>query len=196
MSVCVVGAGFSGLCSIKSAREAGFQVTCFEKELNVAGRWHSENKHAIPRNTVTNLPTHFSCFSDFPMPENYPLYLSAEMYAQYFDMYAENFSLKEHIKFGCKILSIKPLWQAKETESVGHCRWSIVYENKGIRCVEDFDFVVVCSGFYSKPYIPDAIQKNIEMFNGKVMHCIDYKSAEDFKDQNVVVCGLGNSGGI
>ena len=37
---CVIGAGMSGLASIKCLRDAGMLVTCYEKEAHLAGMWN------------------------------------------------------------------------------------------------------------------------------------------------------------
>ena len=65
--VCVIGAGLAGLTSVKCMLDARFTVKCFEKEDHIGGRWHPNNKNAIPRSTVTNVPQYMSCYSDFPM---------------------------------------------------------------------------------------------------------------------------------
>ena len=199
MSVCVVGAGLSGLSSVKCMIDAGFNVKCFERDLNIAGRWHKDSSSAIPRSTVTNLPSFFSCFSDFPAPDNYPIYLQAEHFCEYFHLYAEHFDLYKHIKLGCNVINVKPLYNADEKgESLEEsCRWNVTYQiGEETPCSEEFDFLVISSGFYCEPYIPEKIQNVLKNFTGKVTHSIDYKDWKDFENQNVVVCGLGNTGGM
>ena len=61
---------------------------------------------------------------------------------------------------------------------------------------EEFDFVVVSSGFYSIPYIPEKFEAVMESFTGKVIHSVEYQDWKPFEDQRVVVCGLGNTGGM
>src|SRR5258706_16275365 len=39
-TVCVIGAGLSGLAAIKNLREHGFAVDCFERETGVGGLWN------------------------------------------------------------------------------------------------------------------------------------------------------------
>ena len=76
--VCVIGAGLVGFASVKCMLDVGFTVKCFEKENHRGGRWHPNNKNAILRSTVTNVPQYMSCYSDFRVPEKYLLYTCRE----------------------------------------------------------------------------------------------------------------------
>lgn len=38
--VCVIGAGVSGLCSIKSCLEENLDVVCYEKSNDIGGLWN------------------------------------------------------------------------------------------------------------------------------------------------------------
>lgn len=201
MHVCVIGAGMCGLVTTKCMLDAGFDVTCFEKNPYVGGRWHILNKNPIPRSTITNLPKFLSCFSDFPMPDNVPLYMSADRFSEYFELYAKNFGLHSFIKFKHQVMKAEPL--AINNDKMkdhsyfnGKYRWRINFtDENNIAHTEEFDYLVVCSGFYSIPYIPPHIETAIKKFEGRIIHSIDYVNSDEFKDKNVLVCGLGNTGG-
>ena len=102
-TVCVIGAGLSGLTALKCILDANLNVTCFEKDNNIAGRWNPDSHNPIPSSTITNLPHFLSGFSDFPVPDDFPLYFSAATYFQYFEMYAERFGLRQRIRLGCEV---------------------------------------------------------------------------------------------
>ena len=196
-TVCVIGAGLSGLVSVKCMLDAGFKVTCFELEDFVAGKWNPYCEHPIPKSTITNLPHFLSGYSDFPVPDDFPLYIPAELYCKYFELYVEKFNLLPHIKLGCKVIDAIPLVRFNNSDTSGEHYWQIKYESKdGIQIELEFDYVVVCSGFYQAPFIPDQMNNAVSTFKGSVMHCINYKTWKEFEGKNVVVCGLGNSGGI
>ena len=75
-------------------------------------------------------------------------------------------------------------------------KWTVVYrEEDGAIEKEEFDFVVVSSGFYSIRYIPEKFEAVMESFSGKVIHSVEYQDWKPFEDQKVIVCGLGNTGG-
>lgn len=194
-TVCVIGAGLSGLASLKCMLDAGFDVVCLEKENVIAGRWNPNADYAIPSSTITNLPHFMSGFSDFPIPDNFPLYIPADQYCKYFKLYAEKFDLLKHIKLGCDVIDVAPLTTLEKSRQNEHY-WKVKYVmNEGSEFETDFDYLVVSSGFYKEPFIPHKMEKAIYTFKGKVMHCIDYKDWKEFEGKKVIVCGLGNSGG-
>ncbi|XP_066913696.1 dimethylaniline monooxygenase [N-oxide-forming] 2-like [Clytia hemisphaerica] len=188
-TACVIGAGMSGLAATKCLIDAGLEVTCYERDRFVGGRWNNENTNPIPRSTVTNLPSYMSCFSDFPMKKGTPLYFSANIYAEYFQDYAENFCLLPHINFEHKVLKVEFMNCPKNG-------WKVKFKNnEGDENTKLFDFMVISSGFYVLPYIPEKIASAIKGFTGNIVHSKDFKDAEGFRDKNVVVSGLGNTGG-
>ena len=193
-SVCVVGAGMCGLASLKCMKDVGFSVKCFEKDKFVGGRWNKQNLNPIARSTVTNLPKSMSCFSDFPLKENLPLYVSADNYADYFQEYAENFELLPLINFEHEVVKVEELNNFGDS----NYNWRVHYKHINGDEVESelFHYLVVSSGYNTTPYIPDKFATATKNFTGNVMHSIDFKNSEEFKDKKVVVCGLGNTGGI
>ncbi|RWS19294.1 dimethylaniline monooxygenase [N-oxide-forming] 5-like protein, partial [Leptotrombidium deliense] len=56
-----------------------------------------------------------------------------------------------------------------------------------------FDGVLVCTGHHTKPNVPNFPGQ--EKFKGKIMHSHEYKTWHGFEDKNVVVVGIGASGG-
>ena len=73
----VVGAGASGLVSVKTCLEAGLEVVGFERADKVGGLWHFTEKaregvSCVHRSTVMNSSKEMSCFSDFPAPKVSP----------------------------------------------------------------------------------------------------------------------------
>ncbi|WP_349305350.1 NAD(P)/FAD-dependent oxidoreductase [Gulosibacter sp. ACHW.36C] len=61
----------------------------------------------------------------------------------------------------------------------------------GETTVETFDHVVVASGHFSSPNFPEF--EGIETFPGHVSHAHDFRGAEEFKDQDVLVIGASYS---
>lgn len=46
-----------------------------------------------------------TCFSDFPMPDDYPNYMHNSQLLQYFRLYAEHFNLIKYINFQVNLVS-------------------------------------------------------------------------------------------
>ena len=50
---------------------------------------------------------------------------------------------------------------------------------------DNFDYVVVSTGHFSVPFIPE--YPGMKSFPGRIMHSHDFRDAEEFRDKNVVV---------
>ena len=59
--------------------------------------------------------------------------------------------------------------------------------------VEVFDAVIVCSGHHWRPKTPAF--PGLATFQGRQMHSHSYKDYKGFENLNVLVVGVGNSGG-
>jgi dimethylaniline monooxygenase (N-oxide forming) len=196
--VAIIGSGTSGLVSIKTALEAGLEPTAYERDSWLGGLWNftEDERFCVQNSTVLNTSKHFSCLSDFPMPKDMPNYLPANLYQRYLEAYAKQFNLIKRIRFNRSIVEVK---KCKDYEETG--RWEV--HSVGMQgidslqheevCVEVYDFVMVCVGLYSKPYIPDI--PSIKDFTGEKLHSIKYKSFKGFEGKRVLVVGLGNTAG-
>ena len=129
---CIIGAGVAGLTSIKHCLEVGIEPTCFEKDDDIGGLWnyHDEAKDGFPslyKSCRINTSKEMTCFSDFPIPKEFPNFMHHTDFKRYLDMYADCFKLRKYIKFKvCKdsllpIDNIRPiyasdLWQKQTTK--------------------------------------------------------------------------------
>src|SRR6188472_3383875 len=105
---CVLGAGASGLTSLKNLLAAGIEAEGLERQDDVGGNWYYGRRcssvyrsaHLISSKLLTQYP-------DFPMPDNWPEYPSQQQVQQYFRSYADHFRLREHIHFGADVIKIE-----------------------------------------------------------------------------------------
>lgn len=180
--ICVIGAGCSGITTIKNLIQAGIEnIVCFEQNNQVGGNWiysaeetHSsvcETTHIISSKTM-------SAYLDYPMPEHYPDYPSHTQVLAYFQSYAKHFGIEKYIHFNTKVTS------AKKTTNE---QWEIRLDNGKTHI---FDYLLIANGHHSVPRLP--VFKGT--FSGKMMHSHSYKNNENFKDKKVLVVGIGNSG--
>jgi dimethylaniline monooxygenase (N-oxide forming) len=51
----------------------------------------------------------------------------------------------------------------------------------------------VCTGHHAKKNVPEF--PGLEKFKGKVTHTHEYKDFHGYEDKNVLIIGIGNSGG-
>ncbi|XP_031431112.1 flavin-containing monooxygenase 5-like [Clupea harengus] len=195
-TVAVIGAGPSGLACIKSCLDEGLEPTCFESSDDMGGLWKFKevsepNRASIYRSLTINISKEMMCYSDFPIPGNYPNYMHHSKILKYFRLYAEHFKLIQRIRFQTSVRSVR---QRPDFTHSG--QWEVVTENKdGQEERHVFDAVMVCSGHYTYPHIPLQDFPGIESFQGKYFHSWDYKGPEDLAGKRIVVIGIGNSGG-
>ena len=74
-SVCVIGAGSSGIAAAKALHERGIPFDCFEKSDRVGGNWVFGNKNGMSsayRSLHINTSRERMEYTDFPMPKSYP----------------------------------------------------------------------------------------------------------------------------
>ncbi|NXT25874.1 FMO1 monooxygenase, partial [Syrrhaptes paradoxus] len=194
MRVAVVGAGISGLTSTKCCLDEGLEPTCFEQSKDIGGLWryteHIEaSRPSLYPSVVSNTSKEMSAFSDFPYPEDFPVFLPNARLLEYLRRYTEHFGLQKHIKFGTTVVSIR---KRRDFATTG--QWDVVTEADGKQTSHVFDAVMVCSGNFHEPSLPLHSFPGIEKFQGQYFHSRQYKHADVFQGKRVLVVGMGNSG--
>ncbi|KAI9091464.1 flavin monooxygenase-like protein [Phlyctochytrium arcticum] len=208
--VAVIGAGASGLAALKQCLEENLDVVCFDQEPQVGGLWrYVPQSSSLPNggtgaggeevgdvhssvymSTIINTSKEMMSYSDFPAPDDWPTYLPHRFVVKYLNLYCDKFDLRKNIKFNRKVVS---LTQEVDTHGKTTGRWEVVTQKSTLksRC-ETFDYVIVATGHHWKPRLPDF--PGVETFRGTMMHSHSYKVPYPFKDQRVLVIGVGNSG--
>lgn len=184
--VCVIGAGPSGITALKNLIDQGLDVICYDFNSNVGGNWiyneklsHSsvfETTHIISSKTLSQ-------YEDFTFDEfevGLPDYPSHDQLRRYFQAYASKFNLYPYIQFNTLVESCE-LNDANQ--------WVVQTSKEGVTSTEIFSHLVVCNGHHWKPRMPEYPGN----FTGKFMHSHEFKNAQPFKGQRVLVIGGGNS---
>ncbi|KAH6888404.1 flavin monooxygenase-like protein [Thelonectria olida] len=184
MHVAVIGAGPAGLTAIKAMMEEGFQVTGFERRPDAGGLWaFSENPHftSATLSTKTQLSKFLLPFSDYPIPEAFPLHpMSADLGA-YYKSYAKHFGLLDKIVFNASVQSL--------SRTDDGTQWALSL--KGEQSPRVFDKVILATGSEVNPIVPEI--EGLDLFEGQFLHSQAYKRPEPFAGQNVVIIGQGNT---
>nr|XP_006128857.1 dimethylaniline monooxygenase [N-oxide-forming] 2 [Pelodiscus sinensis] len=191
--VAIIGAGVSGLASIKGCLDEGLEPTCFERSDDIGGLWRFKDKvedgrASIYQSVFTNSSKEMSCFSDFPMPEHFPNFLHNTRFLEYLRLYAKRFDLGRHIRFKTTVVSVR---KCHDFPTTG--QWTVVTESDGKQESATFDAIMVCMGHHIESHIPLQSFPGIEKFKGQYFHSREYKTPEGFQGKTVVVIGMGNS---
>ncbi|CAI9150683.1 unnamed protein product [Rangifer tarandus platyrhynchus] len=192
--VAIVGAGVSGLASIKCCLEEGLKPTCFERSDDLGGLWRftehvEEGRASLYKSVVSNSCKEMSCYPDFPFPEDYPNYVPNSQFLDYLKMYANRFNLLECIQFKTKVCSVR-----KRPDFTATGQWEVVTLREGKQESAIFDAVMVCTGYLTNPYLPLDSFPGINTFKGQYFHSREYKHPDIFRDKSILVIGMGNSG--
>ncbi|XP_043315025.1 flavin-containing monooxygenase 5-like isoform X3 [Cervus canadensis] len=193
--VAVIGAGVSGLSSIKCCLEEGLEPLCFERSHDIGGLWRfqeepEEGRASIYKSVIINTSKEMMCFSDYPIPDHYPNFMHNSQVLEYFRMYAKEFDLLKYIQFKTTVCSVK-----KQPDFPTSGQWEVVTESEGKKETRVFDAVMVCTGHHTYAHLPLESFPGIEKFKGQYFHSRDYKDPESFTGKRVIVIGIGNSGG-
>ncbi|KAI1348474.1 FAD/NAD(P)-binding domain-containing protein [Xylaria sp. FL0043] len=184
--IAVIGLGPAGITALKSLREEGFDVVAFERRNEIGGLWSfSEDTTytSVLKDTVCNISKFVSGFSDFPIPKDYPTFLTGAQVAEYFESYASHFNLYPHIRFGTTVKRV--------TRNAADDGWDVHIVNSDGPAILSFDKVVLAHGYESLPVWPP--MPNRERFKGTIMHAQSFKGPEAFKNKRVLVVGIGNT---
>lgn len=195
MRVAIIGAGASGLTAIKCCLDEGLEPVCYERSNDIGGLWNYsdtviEGQSCVMKSTIINTSKEMMCYSDFPIPTEYPMFMHNTYVQKYFHLYADKFNLKKYIQFETEILNV-----SKHTDFPKTGQWVIKIKNKKSDKVQDlvYDAVMVCTGHHAEKHVPDF--PGLCNFKGKVLHSHDYRHPAGFEDKRVLIIGIGNSGG-
>ena len=201
-SVAIIGAGPCGLSQLRAfaqAEAAGVhipEIVCYEKQSDWGGLWNfswetgtdkfGEAVHnGMYKNLWMNGPKECYEYADYTFDKHFakpvPSYLTREDFRDYILGRAKESNLKRFIVFNNAVRLVE-FDQEKDQFKV---------------CVEDltsgkhhihlFDYVIVATGHFSTPHVPDF--EGIERFPGRVLHSHDFRDAEQFVGLNLLVIG-------
>ncbi len=185
-TVCVIGAGSSGIAAVKTLNERGFEPDCFEASDRVGGMWVYKNvngKSGAYRSLHINTSRGRMEYAHFPMPADYPDFPHHAQIAAYFDAYVDHFGFRDRITFETKVT------RAERREGGG---WEVTTDDGATRA---YDALIVANGHHWDPRWPEPAFPGQERFAGTQIHSHDYRGddPELLRDKSVVVLGMGNS---
>ncbi|MFC5855034.1 NAD(P)-binding domain-containing protein [Streptomyces chlorus] len=204
--VAIVGAGPSGMAQLRAfetAARAGAdipEIVCFEKQADWGGQWnftwrtgldeYGEPVHSsMYRNLWSNAPKEALEFADYTFDEHFGRAVSSypprPVLWDYIAARLKKTNVRDFIRFQTVVR-----WTEYDAEREV---FTLTVENlpTGETTTEEFDHVVVASGHFAFPNVPQF--PGIETFPGQIAHAHDFRGAEDFKGQDVLVVGSSYS---
>ena len=204
--VAIIGAGPSGMAQLRafeSAERQGIEIpdlVCFEKQEDWGGQWNYSwrtglDKFGEPihssmyRNLWSNGPKEGLEFADYSFDEHFGRPISSypprEVLWDYIAGRIEQSDVRKYIRFTTIVRLVS--FDAKSQ------LFTVMSEHlpTGETTTETFDHVVVASGHFSFPFIPEV--EGIETFPGYITHAHDFRGAEALADKHVVVMGSSYS---
>ena len=166
----IIGASVAGLASAAALQKKEIEYLIIEKEAQAATPWrnHYERLHLHTSKNLSGLP-----YKKFD--SNIPRYPSRQQVVDYLDDYQKAFH-------------INPIFNTEAISIRRENGYWITETNNGIFKSQ---YLVIATGPYGKPKTVSF--KGMETFTGKLLHSYGYKTGRDFKGQQVLVVGFGNS---
>ncbi|MEM7377885.1 MAG: NAD(P)/FAD-dependent oxidoreductase, partial [Pseudomonadota bacterium] len=188
--VAVIGAGPSGLAQLRafqSAAAAGAdipEVVCFEKQADWGGLWNytwrtgldefGEPVHgSMYRYLWSNGPKEGLEFADYSFEEHFGKQIASypprAVLFDYIQGRVEKANVRDWIRFRT------PVRQVSYDDASGQFSVSVHDLVNDNAYTETFDNVVVASGHFSTPNVPEF--DGLDRFNGRVLHAHDFRDA-------------------
>jgi dimethylaniline monooxygenase (N-oxide forming) len=180
--VCVIGAGPSGITAAKALKEKNIPFDCYEKGSKIGGVWRFNNDNGLSaayRTLHINTNRVVMAYSDYPMPDDFPMFPHHSNIVAYFEAYAAHFGVTEHIKFKTTVVKVEPQ----------NGKGFKVFLDNG--AVEEYSDIMVANGHHWNPRYPEPAFEGT--FTGEIIHSHNYKEVDQVLGKNVLVVGIGNS---
>ena len=170
--VCVMGAGASGLVTLKELLDEGHDAECFEASDFIGGAFSvgqgKSEANRVYSSMYLTISNAYMAFSDFPPKDNWRFWRGID-YAHYLQDYAEHFRLLPRIQFGVRVV------ETARDDGPDGAGWQVTtVDRAGRRRTQRFDALAVSIGSHQHPNMPDI--PGLSTFQGPVEHSFNFAS--------------------
>lgn len=204
--VAVIGAGPSGLAQLRafqSAAQKGAEIpeiVCFEKQSNWGGLWNYTWRTGVDENGEpvhgsmyrylwTNGPKEGLEFADYSFEEHFGKQIASypprAVMFDYIEGRVVKAGVRDWIRFSTIVRSVT------YDEKTGLFTVTVHDFAKDSVYSETFDNVIVASGHFSTPNVPEF--PGFAQFNGRIVHAHDFRDAREFAGKDVLIVGTSYS---
>jgi indole-3-pyruvate monooxygenase len=168
----VIGSGPAGLAVAACLQRRGIACEILERAGAVGARWRLHYHRLHLHTTAAHSALPYLAF-----PRGTPRYPARDQVIAYLEQYARHFQLAPRF--------CQDVQRVQTRDGV----WEAVTPT----CTYRSRHMVIATGYAAVPNIPD--WPGLARFRGSILHSSEYRLAERFQNQDVLVVGLGNSGG-
>ena len=202
--VAIIGAGPSGLAQLHAFEEARrngapvSEVVCFERQSDWGGLWnytwrtgldeHGDPVHgSMYRYLWSNGPKECLEFADYTFDEHFggaiPSFPPREVLYDYITGRAKKSNVRSEIRFDTSVRRV----------SFADNTFTVVSESHGDGSIhtEMFDWVIVATGHFSTPSLPE--YPGFDTFPGRILHSHDFRDAREFAGRDLLILGSSYS---
>lgn len=204
--VAVIGAGPSGLAQLRAFQSAAAkgaeipEIVCFEKQENWGGLWnytwrtgldeYGEPVHSsMYRYLWSNGPKEGLEFADYSFEEHFGKQIGSypprAVLFDYIEGRVNKAGVRDWIRFNTTVRFVRYDPATETFTLTAHdLKNDTMYE-------EVFDNIVVASGHFSTPNVPEF--PGFKSFGGRVLHAHDFRDAMEFKGKDILIVGTSYS---
>lgn len=204
--VAIIGAGPAGLAQLRafqSAKGKGAEdvpeVVCFEKQSDWGGLWNYSWRTGVDeygnqchgsmyRYLWSNGPKEGLEFADYTFEEHFgkPIasYPPRAVLFDYIKGRVEKAGVRELIRFSTIVRDVRAMPD-------GGFEMTVRDEVADVDSTERFDKVIVATGHFSVPNVPE--YTGFDQFNGRILHAHDFRDAREFTGKDLLILGTSYS---
>lgn len=204
--VCIIGAGPSGTAMLRAFNDAEKkgvsvpEITCYEKQATMGGQWNfswrtgmgssGEPAHSsMYRHLWSNGPKECLEFADYSFEEHFghpiPSFPPREVLLDYITGRIKKAGVEGLVTYNTVVQNCS----FDDGTGLFTVRTNNLLTNS--EAEEQFDYVACCTGHFSTPNVPEF--EGAGSFTGRLMHAHDFRSAEEFAGQDVLIIGSSYS---
>lgn len=168
----VIGGGQAGLAAAYYLQRAGLRFTILEAGTQPVGSW----PHYYDSLRLFS-PARISALPGLPFPAAPDHYPTRDEVIEYLAGYAAHFRLP--VVTGARVVGVERVDGVFHVQTADERRFSA-------------RAMIAATGSFHRPYLPSLPGQ--ATFQGNILHAAEYRNAEPFVGQRVIVVGGGNSG--